>query len=69
MRSKESNDNFKDLVGCGCGRDWKPVCLEVDRGEEATIFNKCYADCANLKVNSDGKCTGEEKVGLEIGTA
>lgn len=65
---KRTEQWFKNLVGCGCGKEWKPVCVEADGGEEATLLNKCYADCVELKVKSNGKCKGEEKVGLEIRT-
>lgn len=48
---------FKNLLGCGCTREYKPVCVEADNGEEATMLNLCYANCGELKVtNNNGAC-------------
>lgn len=47
---------FKNLLGCGCTRDYQPVCIRADNGKEATMLNKCYADCGDLEVLHTGEC-------------
>lgn len=54
---------FEELWPCVCPRDYDPVCVETEDGDQATILNNCFADCARLKLKTvaDGACEDNQK--------
>jgi ElaB/YqjD/DUF883 family membrane-anchored ribosome-binding protein len=54
---------FQELWPCTCPRDYEPVCIETEDGDQATILNHCFADCARLRLKtiSEGSCDENEK--------
>lgn len=49
---------FQRLWPCICPRTYEPVCVETLEGDQATVLNHCFADCAKnqLKTVSNGTC-------------
>lgn len=49
---------FQELWPCICSKEYEPVCVETEDGDQATILNKCFADCKKnrLVVVGEGSC-------------
>lgn len=62
---KRTKQWFKNLLGCGCNSKFEPVCIKADEGN-ATMLNKCYADCGGLTIVNEGKCEEPASWGLEL---